>query len=521
MIVEFEQPATIKAKQDPKQREQAWIESKQLQIDALVCLVAASGKIVFLTVCDPTPTPPRARHQDTGDESGTDDEVQRETDNYLRRQRNTPSLHLNRDRAAVALSMIQYDEDDVTWINNQLHRSPQINQALVEFPGILLPSFQPVLQALQSMSESLDLPFSEWIAPEDPKSPKTILDPPAYTRRRGFAYDLNALAPNAGLKYNPSHYFDHNALEAKTTLDSTQQASVLHALSSELALIQGPPGTGKSYTGISLVKTLLDSSSSTDSGPILIVCYTNHALDQFLESLVKSQVEQIIRLGRRSQSAILETLGLHHLAQKIEPTKVEKQTRWELHQAFDRAVTRVGRLLPLINTISSSASIREYLKQSNYVHYSELFESTVDDEGFQLVRAKETDPLRSWLRGTNNSSHPCPPPRSIQSLNNISSRSMTVPERQILYDHWKSELGEELNEKLLLALTTYNAAKTALTRCNQERDLRCLLQAQVIGCTTTGLARNLDVLRRVRTRIVVVEEAGKLVSLNKQQPANI
>lgn len=507
MIVEFDQPAAIKAKQDSKQREQAWAESKQLQIDALVCLVAASGKIIFLTVCDPTPTPPPARHQDRGDECEIDDEVQRETEDYLRRQRNTPSLHMNRDRATVALSMTQYDEDDVTWINGQLHRSPQITQALVEFPGILLPSFQPVLQALQSMSESLDLPFSEWIAPEDPKSQRSVLEPPAYARRRGFAYDLNALAPDADLEFTPGQYFDHNALQAKTTLDPTQQASVLHALSSELALIQGPPGTGKSYTGVSLVKTLLDSCNSTDSGPILIVCYTNHALDQFLESLVKSEVKQIIRLGRRSQSAMLESLALHHLAQKIEPTKVEKQIRWELHQAFDRAVTGVGSLLPLLNSISSSASIRGHLQESNYVHYSELFESIVDDEGFQLVRAKETDPLRSWLRDANDGDRP---PRSIQSLNNNSLRSMTAPERQILYNHWVSELSGELNEKLLRALATYNAAKTALTSCNQERDLRCLLQAQVIGCTTTGLARNLNVLRRVHTKIVVVEEAGKL-----------
>lgn len=287
IIVEFDQPAAIKAKQDPKQREQAWSESKQLQIDALVCLVAASGKIVFLTVCDPTPTPPPARRQDRGDESEPDDALDQETEIYLRRKKNTPSLYMNRDRAAVALSMIQYDEDDVTWINNQLHRSPQIVQALVEFPGILLPSFQPVLQALQSMSESLDIPFSEWIAPEDPSSQSFVLDPPAYARRRGFGYDLSAIAPHADLGFTPGQYFDHNALQEKTTLDPAQQASVLHALSSELALIQGPPGTGKSYTGICLVKTLLDSCSKIKSGPILIVCYTNHALDQFLESLVK------------------------------------------------------------------------------------------------------------------------------------------------------------------------------------------------------------------------------------------
>ena len=174
-----------------------------------------------------------------------------------------------------------------SWINVQIMQSPQPCQALVEFPGILLPSFQPVLQALQNMSETLDLPFAEWIAPEKAHQGITVLEPPAYARERDFAYDLEALAENESFHYTPGQDFDHEALQAETTLDPAQQASVLHTLSSELALIQGPPGTGKSYTGVALVKTLLKSCQIINSGPILIVCYTNHALDQFLESLVR------------------------------------------------------------------------------------------------------------------------------------------------------------------------------------------------------------------------------------------
>ena len=124
-------------------------------------------------------------------------------------------------------------------------------------------------------------------APDTFNQGVTVLEPPAYTRKRGFTYDLAALAEGAYFDFTPGKPFDHEALQAETTLDPAQQASVLHALSSELALIQGPPGTGKSYTGISLVKTLLKSCQNAKAGPILIVCYTNHALDQFLESLVR------------------------------------------------------------------------------------------------------------------------------------------------------------------------------------------------------------------------------------------
>ena len=137
------------------------------------------------------------------------------------------------------------------------------------------------------MTKTLDVPYPHWIAPDTVNHGTVTLEPPLYARRRDFAYDLEPLTDGTSFKFTPGQPFEYDALQAETTLDPAQQASVLHALSSELALIQGPPGTGKSYTGIALVKTLLKSSEDAALGPILIVCYTNHALDQFLESLVK------------------------------------------------------------------------------------------------------------------------------------------------------------------------------------------------------------------------------------------
>jgi superfamily II DNA or RNA helicase len=51
-------------------------------------------------------------------------------------------------------------------------------------------------------------------------------------------------------------------------------------LSQRVALIQGPPGTGKTHVGAQLCQTILSLSPNSR---ILCVCYTNHALDQFLE----------------------------------------------------------------------------------------------------------------------------------------------------------------------------------------------------------------------------------------------
>lgn len=94
------------------------------------------------------------------------------------------------------------------------------------------------------------------------------------------------------------------------------------ALTQELALIQGPPGTGKTFVGVQIMRLLLDNlrrmgdlapgrrrthdldALSDDSRrqqlqPILVMCLTNHALDQFLQALIDAGIAGIVRVGGR------------------------------------------------------------------------------------------------------------------------------------------------------------------------------------------------------------------------------
>ena len=72
--------------------------------------------------------------------------------------------------------------------------------------------------------------------------------------------------------------------------NESQMRAFMLALTKEFAVIQGPPGTGKTFVGLKIAQALLENSSIwNDSGknsPILMVSYTNHALDQFLEGLL-------------------------------------------------------------------------------------------------------------------------------------------------------------------------------------------------------------------------------------------
>lgn len=101
------------------------------------------------------------------------------------------------------------------------------------------------------------------------------------------------------LKRNPKVDLQ-TLLETNSTikLDSSQAASLYSGLTQKVALVQGPPGTGKSFLGALLAKAIYKFTEQT----ILVVCYTNHALDDILTGLMDIGIPQtsMVRLGGKS-----------------------------------------------------------------------------------------------------------------------------------------------------------------------------------------------------------------------------
>nr|XP_014346107.1 PREDICTED: NFX1-type zinc finger-containing protein 1-like isoform X2 [Latimeria chalumnae] len=103
-------------------------------------------------------------------------------------------------------------------------------------------------------------------------------------------------------------------------LDDSQLRAIQMALTKELVIIQGPPGTGKTFVGLKIMKTLLANSHIWQPAvkcPILVVCYTNHALDQFLEGIHKFLPSGLVRLGGRSNSEVMKEFSLSNLRRSM------------------------------------------------------------------------------------------------------------------------------------------------------------------------------------------------------------
>lgn len=403
LVVDFEQPRHI-IQSGELARKEWWQSSRRLQPTSLVCIVASSGQIIFCLVCDPEPTAPIKRRQQPRDEEAAQaaaaEEAAAEAE-YQRRKMEMPTLHKQSHRAAVMLTIVETNCEHVAWISRHLvsgRSGSNAKMSLVEFPGVLLPSFEPTLKALQSMSRSLDLPFTDYLAPEAPEPSSLDIAPPLYAQKRRFAFDLSPIVNGKTLELSPTKPFDRALFRDNTTLDEAQQSAVVHALTNSLALIQGPPGTGKSYTGVSIIKTLLHNREPGDIGPIICVCYTNHALDQLLEHLVKDGIKQVVRIGSRSKSELLKDINLRDLAQEIQLTRDEGQEKYQLYQQLNSAIDEMEDLLNALNALGSEGSLKAYLMESWPMHYEQLFGAGEVEDGFTLVRHNNKDLIATWLR---------------------------------------------------------------------------------------------------------------------------
>jgi hypothetical protein len=162
--------------------------------------------------------------------------------------------------------------------------------------------------------------------------------------------DIKITQPEKGYKYNSmiiNPDKDEFPEEFKNLLDESQLKALKMTLNNKISLIQGPPGTGKTHFGALITNLLLqnlndenrdeyndeysiedsdenideylDESINENNNPsqILVVCYTNHALDQFIEK-VSEYTNSIVRIGGRCQN---ERVKKYELCNKIHSIK--------------------------------------------------------------------------------------------------------------------------------------------------------------------------------------------------------
>jgi len=161
-------------------------------------------------------------------------------------------------------------------------------------------------------------------------------------------------------------------------LDESQLEAIKHCLTSKLALIQGPPWTGKTHVG-TIVTNIFKQNLKKDS-KILVVCFTNHALDQFLENILKYNVNEddIVRIGGRCKNENIKKLVLNNS---------ERYKNWKFREIENKIRQLGNEMEDMIKLVQNTKeSIIEEIKKE----YPEIYKKIIDDF-FNVLQLKKED----------------------------------------------------------------------------------------------------------------------------------
>nr|GAT43007.1 predicted protein [Mycena chlorophos] len=278
------------------------------------------------------------------------------------------------ERVAIRLSFFSPDVE--LRVLNAL-KSHEVSETgmklLVECP-VMFESIRPFLEALRREPESF--PFGQYLVhrKHDFFASHPIA-PPRYALAPGFKYQLASLFDNGveSLELDASDPVSvANAREQlrASRLDPSQADAVVDTLTREVALIQGPPGTGKSYTGVELFRILL----ANKIGPILLISFTNHALDHLLSSILDAGITQkIVRLGSRSADERISQYSLETREFAAGKNRLYHSFRDD-HNDLKRVQKEIDTLMQAyVNSEVSSDELKRHLQYEYPEHYEHLY----------------------------------------------------------------------------------------------------------------------------------------------------
>ncbi|KAF5659986.1 DNA dependent ATPase DNA helicase B [Fusarium heterosporum] len=491
VIVSLQPPAYILRKSPADQRDW-WQRSPRLAEGSLLCFVVSeaegpSQRLLFLQVtCKST----------QGDSDRPD--------------ARTSTLVSQRSRPSITTRLATQKQCDLTLLVRLSQNN--ITGVLVDFNGIIPETFTPILKNLQRIKRENHIAFQNWILPTHEGN--NDMPPPLYARKPGFVFPLSCISKDGhrSIELDPTTAMENinmQEIEESTGLDHGQCLGLVGALTREYALIQGPPGTGKSYLGVQLVRTLLGVKEQADLGPILIICFTNHALDQFLKHLLDVGINAIIRIGGRSVAEELDGKNLRTVSRETRKTRVETQILGQAYGEQKVSLKAAESALGLLHQARKGPSwegLKRHLLEDYPMVYPQL--RRVDDEGFQTV---SKDSLKAWLgtRPASTSDWQTSVEDSI-ALAQKNIHGLSPAERWDLADHWLEELQDKQSGMLYESLEDFDEKRKTIHRTHDAVDQRTLTRADVIGITTTSLAGRIDMLKSLTLKVVMCEEAAEL-----------
>jgi len=460
-------------------------------------------------------------------------------------------------------------------------------------------AYRYVLETLKEIKPD-SLPFQEHIV-----ECKQDVDPPDHERKTQGFYDMSGIAnddvngsnddlmlpsedermdsyregslsTDGGILLNA---YDLRRYRDSLGFNDSQLRAFQLALTNRFAIIQGPPGTGKTYVGLKIARVLLDTASlwedEEDRSPILMVSYTNHALDQFLEGLLP--MTGIVRVGGRSKSEKLEPCMLRFLREQARESReipgriarartkarkkmreirengqlelsikvlkysrrgimsyhVLKQFMSERHakwfeKEFERHDKRsASDLFCEWLGVERRVAAKDFRDRDDYGPHKDDFQMQVSFRSFANEDDVEEDETSNAIKPsevviceTEDTRKPTELRKNLQGTETMSedeekcaflSQRLSQQHRWNIYRLWMERAEKHYLQQVQTNQPEYERLSVRTSELTQEENLFVLQKARVIGMTTTGAGKHRRILQRIRPKIVLVEEAAEVL----------
>ena len=465
----------------------------------------------------------------------------------------------NQDRAAVVLTMLPdaTKQDKLNALAIAADVRSNVTRALVEFPNVLYAGFANVLHTIQLMSYRWDdgFAFGKYIAPQpdelaNHQDRKLQVDPPSYARQPGFAFDLQSLTNKPDSMFTLQDLTGDKLEETvhhvtqNTTLDAGQAVALLSSLNRELSFTQGPPGCGKTFLAANLVRVLLASRPAVKKKPILLVARTNHALDSLLGNLRDAGVIKLLRVGNSSKEDWTNAINLRTVGRQNRFSMAENHSRFMVleekaatYQEMDvwckdlakEALTGLpcwsqisdivrnerpqvySQLLTDVENIEIQGTTYDYwarggdLATIDKLHTELLshLNSDTKDGDAGIAEAKVKNMIARIANYTRNRS---------ADAGKDSIWHLSLDNRQKMLKEWADKVDKESMAKQLFKIhKTHQGLLKEAKEIANGKDIRTMLEHNVVGLTTTACAGRWEMLQEVGFEIMICEEAGEVL----------
>ena len=430
---------------------------------------------------------------------------------------------------------------------------------LVDHSSILVAGFVDHLKAMKELRGPQDVAFAEEIYPSGTEAP-THVGVPKFAKPEKFRYVLDSLKKDSAtseqtIAFHPKDSGKAEILDnikSSTTLDDGQSVALVENLSRRLTFTQGPPGTGKTFLGVAECEVILKSlDGQKNQGPIVVICQTNHAVDDFVKDLVKRGIKKVVRLGQNSKDEEVKRYEIHHIRNKFQGM-VDGPKMREASKAYNalyleglkwaEAVEKDGFCILEQHLYENHAEIYDY-----FMLLETLDEDLVDIQKF--VKNWSGSGYRYWINGGDirdasklvDSLDDILGPidlgdkKSSQETLNFKNRlleklktraaksadhpaahiwTLDLEARKALVAEWVQEIGsDKICEMFAEMHRRFRAAVMTKFEVSDARDVNVIKnsETQILAMTSTGCARNRKLLRALKPKFLVFEEASELL----------